>query len=374
MDLRNITTPALILDRVLLENNCKAMTDRVKARGLNLRPHLKTAKSIDAAQRALAGNFGGVTVATLNEAEYFEAHGLRDILYAVCVTPDKLDRAAAMMQRGARLSLITDDASMARILNERGAALGVVFEVLVEIDSGEHRTGVDPLGDELLKIAGILNESPHTRLCGVLTHAGHAYHCRTRSAIVEVAEQERRSAAAAADRIRQAGSPCPIVSIGSTPTAVHGVSSEGVTEVRAGVYMFGDLFQADIQSCRPSDIAVSVLTTVISQNHARGQLVVDAGALALSKDRGTGRHGYGRVIDRCGRALVDELIVREVHQEHGEITGEGPLPFDRFAIGSRVRILPNHACMTTAMYDRYHVVAGHNDTVQEVWAKTGGWL
>ncbi|MDP8914699.1 MAG: hypothetical protein M3N39_14135, partial [Pseudomonadota bacterium] len=165
-------------------------------------------------------------------------------------------------------------------------------------------------------------------------------------------------------------------SAGSTPTAVHMHSGEGLTEIRAGVYMAGDLFQVGIGSQDVEDIAASVVATVISHKPERNQIVVDAGGLALSKDRSTAAlperdMGYGLVVDLEGRPAFGRLIVGGVHQEHGEIQGAEPLPFDRLPIGSRVRILPNHACMTTAAHDRYLITEGAK--IRAEWEKVGGW-
>jgi len=338
-----------------------------------LRPHLKTAKSSDVARLALEGNFGGIAVATLNEAEYFAAHGVRDIRYAVCVTPDKLERAAMLLRRDVALSLITDRGAMAAALAEKGRALGVTFPTLVELDVGEHRTGVAPDGKALIELAQRLHQSEGTSLLGVLTHAGHAYGCSNPHEIRDIAVAERDGAVLAASRLRAVGLPCREVSVGSTPTAVHAPDAAGVTEVRAGVYLFGDLFQAYIGSCSEADIAISVLATVISHDPERNRLFLDAGALALSKDRGTGRHGYGRLRDWLGRPLEGRPWVAGVHQEHGEVHADGPLDFASMPIGARVRVLPNHACMTAAMYGHYWVVDGAATETAAIWPRTNGW-
>jgi D-serine deaminase-like pyridoxal phosphate-dependent protein len=252
----------------------------------------------------------------------------------------------------------------------------VTFRAWIEIDSGEHRTGVDPEGQRLMDIAEALSGSP-VALAGVATHGGHSYLARGAEAIAEVAEQERRAVATAAERLRAAGHDVPGVSAGSTPTAAYGRSGEGLTEIRAGVYMAGDLFQAGIGSQDEEDIALSVVATVISHKPEQNQIVIDAGGLALSKDRSTaalgeGDLGYGLVLDIEGRPSFGRLIVGGVYQEHGEIRGEAALPFDRLPIGTKVRILPNHACMTAAAYDRSLVVDGGTE-VTEIWERVNGW-
>jgi D-serine deaminase-like pyridoxal phosphate-dependent protein len=200
---------------------------------------------------------------------------------------------------------------------------------------------------------------------------------RDPGAVAAVAEQERLKVVAAAERLRDAGYEVPGVSAGSTPTAVHATSGEGLTEFRAGVYMAGDLFQAGIESQTQDEIAVSVLATVISHKREHNQIVIDAGGLALSKDRSTsalkgGDLGYGLVVDLEGKPAFGRMIVAGVHQEHGEIQGEAPLPFDRLPLGTKVRILPNHACMTAAAYDRFLVVDGGTE-VSDTWHRINGW-
>lgn len=375
MDLGRLFTPALVLDLGRFAANCDRMRERCRRLGVGLRPHMKTMKSIDAARRAIDPAHGGIAVSTLREAEYFARHGLDDIQLAVCLTPDKLPRAAALAGRAPRFSFFLDSVDTAQAVSAFAATHGAALNVWIEIDSGEHRTGVAPEGETLLAIAGALG-SP-ARLAGVATHGGHSYGARSGEAIAEIAEQERRAVTRAAARLREAGFEVPGVSAGSTPTAAHSRSAEGLTELRPGVYMAGDLFQAGIGSVARGDIAVSVLATVISHSRDHGHLVLDSGGLALSKDRSTaalegGDLGYGLVVDLEGRPAFGDLVVRGVHQEHGEVPIGDPTLFDRLPIGTKVRILPNHVCMTTAMYDRYHLVDGGPGLAGE-WEKTGGW-
>ncbi|MCH7935926.1 MAG: alanine racemase, partial [Proteobacteria bacterium] len=175
MDLDDLPTPALILDRARLARNTQAMTGRAKALGVGLRPHMKTAKSADVAGLAVDGNFGGITVSTLKEAEYFLGHGITDITNAVCIVAAKLDQAAALIDQGADLKLITDNAGVARAIAAHPGPRDGAFKVLAEIDCGEHRTGVGPESPDLLDIAGTLAAAEKAEFTGVLTHAGHSY-------------------------------------------------------------------------------------------------------------------------------------------------------------------------------------------------------
>lgn len=378
MRLSDLDTPSLILDRSVLARNAVAMTARARSLGVKLRPHMKTAKSVDVAAIVLRHNFGGIAVSTLKEAEYFAAAGIHDITYAVSVVPAKLPRIAVQLRNGVDLNVVTDRVDVAREISKRSIELGVDLGVLIELDSGEHRSGLAPDSRELIDLGALLNDSPGLSLRGVLTHAGHSYGCRSIEAVQKVAEQERVVAVSAADALKAAGLPCPVVSVGSTPTVVHAQSLNGVTEIRCGVYMFGDVFQSEIQSCSHGDIAVSVLATIIGHREDLDCALIDAGALALSKDRSTAAEGlpedigFGLVTDVSGRERNGGMWVSRVYQEHGLVSCAGAFPFDRFPVGSRVRVFPNHVCLTAAMYDAYQVVDRGSEIVA-TWPRINGW-
>ncbi len=381
MNLADLKTPALILDRSRLAANITRMQARAKALGVDLRPHMKTAKSAQVATIATRGFSGGITVSTLAEADYFLRNGFRDITYAIGIVPGKLDEIAALQSRGATVAVITDDVGVAGAIVQRAKASGARFRVLIEVDTGGGRAGVAPDSPELLAIAGAL-KAPGVDLAGVLTHAGHSYACETIGDIVEIAEAERAGAVEAAERLRAAGHPSPVVSVGSTPTALYARHLDGVTEMRPGNFVFFDLFQAALGSCSEADIAVSVLASVTGHHRGRNHILLDAGALALSKDTGANSRrpgtGYGAICQPAAALPEPGLAVLDVHQEHG-IVGQakaldavGPFPFGRFSVGSRVRVLPNHVCMTAAMYDRYYVTDG-SDAVLDTWDRVNGW-
>jgi D-serine deaminase-like pyridoxal phosphate-dependent protein len=376
MRLADAPTPSLVLDRGKFERNCDFMHERCESLGVRLRPHMKTLKSIDAARIAMDPQFGAIAVSTLREAEYFADGGIEDIQLALCLTPDKLPRAAAVAARIRRFSFFLDSVDMARAAAQFVAAHPAEFGVWIEIDSGEHRTGVDPDDRRLVEIASILADGA-VPLEGVATHGGHSYRARNRESLAAVAEEERQAVVRAAESLRAAGFTVPGVSAGSTPTAVHSRSAEGLTEYRAGVYMAGDLFQAAIGSLDTDEIALSVLASVISHKPEQNQIVVDAGGLALSKDRSTsaiegGDLGYGLVVDMHGQPNLGHLVVGNVSQEHGQISGPDPAPFDRLPIGAKVRLVPNHVCMTAGNYDELLIVDGGTEIVAR-WDKALGW-
>jgi D-serine deaminase-like pyridoxal phosphate-dependent protein len=349
------------------------MLDKVRRLGVTLRPHVKTSKSIDVLRVLAGGADVPITVSTLAEARYFFAHGVTDILYAVGIAPVKLPEVAALIRSGCKLRVILDTLEAAEAASAFVQAEGVAIEALIEIDSDGHRAGVVPGDPLLLEIGRRLGPS----LTGVMTHAGASYDCRTRSEFEAMAEQERALTVEAAERLRAAGLPCPIVSVGSTPTLHYARSLEGVTEVRAGVYAFGDLVQAELGTCDVDDIAIAVLASVIGHNRQHGRVLIDAGFLALSRDRGTADlpvdWGYGAVCDPATGELIEDVTVSSTNQEHGILTSRsGEIDFARLPVGSRVTILPNHACATAAAHDRYFVTEG-GDRIVAVWERVNGW-
>ncbi|KOX56022.1 alanine racemase [Streptomyces purpurogeneiscleroticus] len=372
-----LETPCLLLDADILQANVDRMRRHLDGLGVTLRPHLKTAKSLAVARRAMAGPAGPATVSTLREAEYFAEGGVRDVIYAVGIAPQKLDRVGAIRQRwGADLAIVLDSAAQAEAVAAWSRRSGDALPVLIEVDADGHRSGVGPRDAEALVAIGRA-VADGASLRGVLLHAGDSYGLSDPAALRRAAEAERVAAVAAAEILRGAGLPCPVVSVGSTPTARYAETLAGVTEVRAGVFMIGDLFQAGVGSCTIDDIALTVLATVIGHQRDKGWIITDAGWMALSRDRGTARQavdqGYGLACDIAGRPYPD-LIVRDANQEHGIVAvrkgaaaGLPDLP-----IGARLRILPNHACATGAQHDRYHVVADGRLS-GEIWPRINGW-
>jgi D-serine deaminase-like pyridoxal phosphate-dependent protein len=371
----NLSTPALILDKSALQRNLDDMHARMRAHGVGLRPHLKTAKSAEVARLAISGQPGGITVSTLAEAEYFFEHGFRDILYAVGIAAGRLARVAALSKAGADIKIITDNIEAVRSIADYPSESRKHFKVLVEVDSGEGRAGVLPNGPELLEIARAIHNGENMTLMGVLTHAGHSYGCKTIDEIKSVAEQERRIITGAAERLQTEGLPCPIISAGSTPTAVHAENLDGITEMRPGVFVFNDLKQLSVGACERDGLALSVLASVIGHNRHNGHILLDTGALALSKDISAhDEHpevGYGEVCNADTLEPFDGLVVDAVSQEHGIVPVSDPAQFDALPIGSQVRILPNHACITAAGYSHYEVL--EDSTIIGRWDRVNGW-
>ena len=374
--LSSLETPVLLLDEAQMQRNIDRMAARMDQLGVRLRPHAKTSKSVEVVKRQIEAGARGITVSTLKEAESFFAEGIDDILYAVAIVPAKFDHALKLIRQGCKLTLITESVPAAAALSRHGIENGVLYEVMIEIDTDGHRSGVKPDDPLLIEVGNGLHAENGcgAHLAGVMTHAGGSYACNTPESLEAMAEQERARCVAAAEALRRAGHACPTVSVGSTPTALSARSLEGVDEVRAGVYIFFDLVIAGIGVCTAEEIAISVLCSVIGHQQDSGWVITDGGWMAMSRDRGTQKqardYGYGLVCDVEGKPIPD-LAFNSANQEHGVLTWTGTRNVDiaqRFPIGSQLRILPNHACATAAQHSRYVVLPG-----LETWRRFNGW-
>jgi D-serine deaminase-like pyridoxal phosphate-dependent protein len=361
--LAGVPTPAAVLDLDVLERNAAAMAAKARALGVQLRPHAKTHKCVEVARLQRDLGACGLTVATLPEARAFADAGFDDITWAVPVVPGRLGEVVDLARRITFRALVESDAA-AEALARAAREAGLRLHVWLEVDSGQHRTGVDPLSTLALDLARRLTGDPHLLFDGILTHAGQGYNAADRAALVRSAAEERDVMVAFAARLRSAGVPVEGVSIGSTPTMAVAEDLTGVTEIRPGNYVFNDYVQAANDVCTAEECALSVLAIVISHQPGAAHAVVDAGALALSKDLGPGdpdrRRGYGPLLHGLAGHAVDPILhVRSVTQEHGVVAGDSPLDVEgRLAVGDTVRILANHSCLTAALHDAYVVVRG----------------
>lgn len=363
-DLAHLTTPAFLVDRTIVEQNCIRMREKARASSVVFRPHVKTHKTVEIARMQHGGSAGPITVSTLAEGEFFAGAGFRDITYAVPIAPEKIDRAAALARRIERLNLLLDSEQTLRALEKHGGP----FDVFLKVDCGYHRAGVDPGDARSVALAAEMARSNAVRFRGLLTHAGHSYHARNVEEIRAVAAEETGCLTRFRTQLTTMGIGGLLRSAGSTPTLSVVDTFRDVDEVRPGNYVFYDAFQSTIGSCARSDCAVSVLATVIGSYPDRGEAIIDAGALALSKDLGPDhvdpQFGYGLVCDADLHPIDARLVA--LSQEHGKLRAAKPP-----AIGQLLRIIPNHSCLTAAMYDVYHVV--ENGGMVAEWRPVRGW-
>ena len=354
----DLPTPTLLLDLDKLEANLEGMAARARALGVALRPHIKTHKCIEIARMQRALGATGITVSTLYEAEVFAEHGFTDITWASPVSLARVGEAQTLADHVTLRVILDSPDALVRI-----KGTGYPFHVWLDVDCGYHRTGVDPESEVAVNLARDIHGSPKLNFDGILTHSGHAYHAKNHNELLQIAEQERSVMVQCADRLRsEGGVDVSRISVGSTPAMSVVENLDGVTEARPGNYALYDYTQVTLGSCDIRDCALSVLASVVSSQPGSSHCVVDAGALGLSKDLGPDKleqTTVGEIFDdySAGTLLTDTRVV-SVTQEHGIVSG-------RIPVGEKVRILPNHSCLTVAMYDEYHVVRG--DEVVDRW-------
>lgn len=378
MNLETLKTPSLVLDVGKVKRNAERMSRRIRQLGADLRPHIKTHKCIEVARIQTDGHSGAVTVSTLAEARAFAANGFSKITYAIPIEPGKFCEAIEI-SRDCELSLITDDVDVPDKLNDAAKQANVHLNLFLKVDCGYHRCGVEPTSHEAMEIPRRISNASNLRFAGILTHAGHSYNCQTKADVLALAKHERDVMAGFAEALRQEVGPVPIVSIGSTPTITSVDHLRGIDEVRPGNYIFFDAFQATLGSCSFEDCALTVLASVVHRATGEGvrrKVIIDAGAIALSKDRGpVGLNpdcGYGRILNLTGEDL--NLTVSEMSQEHGVIMAKdenSEKTLDRLSVGSRVRVLANHSCLTAAQHSYYNVLEGED--VVDRWKIHTGW-
>jgi len=352
--LDDLETPALVVDADVLGANLREMQDLADAAGVALRPHWKTHKCPELAARQLALGAAGGTVAKAGEAEVFLAAGFRDLLVATpVVDPRRIARLLAV--RGdADLAVLIESEEGLRRWSAAASGSGRPVAALLEIDPGMRRTGVAP-GEAAVPLARAIASAAGIELRGVMTHAGHAYGAGSPEEVARLGREEGELLVRTARAIRAAGLPCPVVSVGSTPTARHAARVPGVTEIRPGNYVFHDRIQVELGVVPEARCALTVLATVTARP-APDRVVIDAGAKTVTTDRGAAAiRGHARV-------LHGDAIVTRLSEEHGILAVDPDSPW---GVGDRIRLVPNHACVAVNLHDRLHLARG--ERVEAVW-------
>lgn len=351
--IEDLETPAVLVDLDVLASNIARMAGRARAAGVKLRPHAKTHKIPEIARMQLAAGAGGLSLAKTGEGEVFADAGFEDIFLAYPVVGAGKGRRLLALSDRLRLAVGVDSVEGAGSLSEVFQIAGRNLDVVLKVDCGLHRAGVAP--QDAVSIASRIAELPGISLRGIFTHAGHAYLAPSPDAVAAVGKDEGALMARLADEMRGAGLPVEEVSVGSTPSAPEAIKASGVTECRPGNYVFHDASQVSLGTCETKDCAMTVAATVISVP-APDRAVLDAGSKTLSSDPLRplpGGHGF--LLGRRSR-------IERLSEEHGVVAVE---PGERFRVGERVRILPNHSCVVSNLHDR--VFATRAGRVEAEW-------
>lgn len=355
----DLDTPVALVDTARLESNLAAMAAVARDAGVAHRPHAKTHKTRQIAERQLAHGAIGLTVAKLGEAEVMVDAGFLDLFVAYPLVGEaKLTRLIALLDR-ARLRFEVDTLDGASAASGFLARHGRRVEVVVSLDGGAGRSGAAS-PEDAIALAERVAEMPGLDLVGVMNY-GNAYGTSDPLEQAAIGRREGEDAVGIAEALRARGLRVDVVTVGSTPTARHAVQVPGVTELRSGVYAFQDLKQVSLGPATLDDCALTVLATVVS--HARpDRYVLDAGIKALAgEDYGWGT--FGRPLDR------PDLVINRATEEHGIIDLAPGAADPGWRIGDRVRIIPNHACGATNMHDE--LVAIDGERVLERWPVIG---
>lgn len=360
MELSALPTPSVLVDLDRVDRNIDRMQAAATARRLRLRPHAKTHKSIALARQQIARGAVGICCAKLGEAEVFAAAGIDDIRLPYPLHPVNADRVIGLAGR-TRLSFIVDDLEVARAWSGALAPLGSDggVDVLVKVDVGFHRCGIDPDRADAADAIARIAELPHLRFRGLLSHAGHAYGAASDSEIGAIAAAEARLLLDLADRALTRGVIVEEISVGATPSARFSLQQEGITEIRPGNYVYYDRTQVGLGAADWTDCALTVLARVVS-TPADDRVIVDSGSKTLTNDlaRGFGAApGYGVVFgDLDARSPDASLTIERLSEEHANVrVGEGAR---RLRTGDLVRVVPNHSCVVSNLVDRAWAVRG----------------
>lgn len=361
MTLGELQTPAVLIDRARAIANIERMQQAAGARGIRMRPHAKTHKSPVIARWQIERGAVGVCCAKLGEAEVFVDAGIDDIRLPYPLNPSNADRLLALAAR-ARISFIVDHLAVAQGWSEVLARAGREVDVLVKIDVGFHRCGINPFLPEAVSFLSAVATLPGLRLRGILSHAGHAYHARSEDHARQIAEEEARTLRHIATAARDAGIPIDEISAGATPTARYSLQQDWLTEYRAGNYVFFDRTQVGLGAASLDDCAMTVLARVVSKP-GPDWLVLDCGSKTLSSDAARGftplpGHGaiFREITSSPGQKPDADLIIERLSEEHATVrVASGSTPLEP---GHLVRVLPNHACVVANLVDELWLVDG----------------
>lgn len=365
MTLATLRTPAVLIDADRLERNLERMQAAADARRIRLRPHAKTHKALEVARLQVRRGAAGLCCAKLGEAEVFARAGLEDIRLPYPLHPANADRVVALLD-ATRLSFIVDDVAVAREWSAKMRAANREVDVLIKVDVGFHRCGIDPERADAAEVVARVAELPGLRFRGLLSHAGHGYSASSDQEMAAIAAAEARVLSALAASASALGVAVDEISVGATPTARFSLQQDGITEMRPGNYAYYDRTQVGLGAAAWSDCALTVLARVVS-TPAPDRIILDSGSKTLTNDlaRGYGSMpGYGAIFtDLSAEAPEPSLLVERLSEEHATVRVlDGGA---RLRTGDLVRVLPNHSCVVSNLVDSVWMVRG-GDVVTEM--------
>jgi D-serine deaminase-like pyridoxal phosphate-dependent protein len=352
----SLLTPAVLVDRARLVQNIRNAQALATRWGKSLRPHVKTHKSPVIARWQIDEGARGICCAKVGEAEVFAASGFDDIRLAYPVQPANAARLLRLMER-ATISIVVDHVDVARAWSTAMLRAGRRLDVLVKVDVGFHRCGVDPERPEAAALVRTIADLPGLHVKGLLSHAGQGYAARSDEELKHIASHEARLLGALKDASEALGVPVAETSVGATPTLRHSAPMEGPTELRPGNYVYFDRTQVGLGAASLGDCALTVLTTVVS-TPAKERVILDCGSKTLSSDpaRGFTPHtGYGAVLSEDGLTVDESLVIERLSEEHAIVATRGAR---RLAPGDTVRVVPNHSCVVSNLVDEVWLVEG----------------
>lgn len=325
------------------------------ARGLSLRPHAKTHKSPAIARQQIDRGAIGICCAKVGEAEVFAAEGIEDIRLPYPVHPSNASRVLRLMET-TRVSIIVDHEAVARAWAQVMQRAGRTLDVLVKVDVGFHRCGIDPSAPDAAGFVRRVGALDGLRLRGLLSHAGHAYLAGSEEELRKIAADEARTLATLA---RESGIALEEMSVGATPTAKFSVEESNLTEIRPGNYVYFDRTQVGMGAARYEDCALTVLARVVSRP-SPDRVILDCGSKTLSSDGARGFQptpGYGVVFKDLESSEPDRgLLIERLSEEHATVrVVEGACALEP---GNLVRVLPNHSCVVSNLVDCIRMVDG----------------
>jgi D-serine deaminase-like pyridoxal phosphate-dependent protein len=357
MFLSDLPTPQVLIDRRRAIQNIDRVQQLASAAGMRLRPHAKTHKSPDVARWQIERGAVGVCCAKLGEAEVFVDAGIDNIRLPYPVNPSNASRVIALMDR-ASISIIVDHLDVARGWSDAMARAGRTLDVLIKVDVGFHRCGIDPDGDALGFVRAVAS-MPGLNLRGLLSHAGHAYHAASDEELCAIAQQEAETLTRLRDAASRSGIPLDELSVGATPSLRFSVRQSGLTELRPGNYVYFDRTQVSLGAASLDDCALTVLATVVTKHP--GRIILDCGSKTLTNDQARGITnvpGYGAVLADEGappRRVDETLTIERLSEEHATVRVTGST---RLEPGDRVRVVPNHSCTVSNLVDVVRLVEG----------------